>query len=181
MQKVSSMIGCVWFWNKPEAVPNTGCGCSNSSWECTSLPEKNHRFAQRWAVPAGVWQQWPREIPACCSGVDAVRFLPGTQQLLFCHCLAVLLARVQQSSLFGAVFDWPFWYLTECPTEPGINMAILSRLDFCLMNETTFFFSHLVKYKRMTGTDCEHLIHYVNWYGQHTGSSAFVYLCLAFN
>lgn len=41
--------------------------------------------------------------------MDAVRFLPGIKQLLLFHRLALLLARVKQSSLFGAVcFTDPF-------------------------------------------------------------------------
>lgn len=43
--------------------------------------------------------------------------LPGTQQLLFCHCLAVLLARVQQSSLC----------VEQCLTDPFDTLLVLLR------------------------------------------------------
>lgn len=46
-----------------------------------------------------------RYLPLAAGWMQSGSCLGLTQQLLFCHCLAVLLARAQQSSLFGAVFD----------------------------------------------------------------------------
>lgn len=68
------------------------------------------------AVAAGVQQLGPGEVPACCSRVDAARFL---QLLLLCPCLAVLLVRLQQSCT-----------LEQCLTDPfDISLNVLQNLE----------------------------------------------------